>query len=122
MTTPLPAKPGSPWTAAELDLIVADHFAMLSDELAGIPFVKSHRAAALMDLTGRSHRSVEFKHMNLSAVLDALGLPTIRGYRPTIQGNPAQIKRAAKLIDEAERPLPLISHRVTEAGVEIYDA
>jgi len=31
---------------------------------------------------GRTHRSVEFKHMNISAVLRELGLPTIRGYKP----------------------------------------
>ncbi len=31
---------------------------------------------------GRSHRSVEFKHQNISAVLDELGLPWIPGYRP----------------------------------------
>ena len=31
---------------------------------------------------GRTHRSVEFKHMNISAVLSRLGLPTIRGYKP----------------------------------------
>lgn len=64
-----------------MDLIVADYFAMRDMELAGVPFVKSHRAAALMDLTGRPHRSVEFKHMNISAVLEELGAPTIRGYR-----------------------------------------
>src|SRR5690606_31613979 len=29
----------------------------------------------------RTHRSVEFKHMNISAVLAELGLPTIRGYK-----------------------------------------
>ncbi len=31
---------------------------------------------------GRTHRSVEFKHQNISAVLDELGLPWIRGYIP----------------------------------------
>ena len=79
---------GRDWTDDELDLIVADHFAMLADELSGTPFVKAHRARALMERTGRSHRSVEYKHMNLSAVLEALRLPTIRGYRPmlNIQG------------------------------------
>ena len=35
-----------------------------------------------MDLTGRTHRSVEFKHMNISAVLSELGLPIIKGYKP----------------------------------------
>jgi len=31
---------------------------------------------------GRTHRSVEFKHQNISAVLDELGLPWIPGYKP----------------------------------------
>jgi hypothetical protein len=37
-----------------------------------------------MDKIGRTHRSVEFKHMNISAVLRELGLPTIRGYKPKL--------------------------------------
>jgi len=77
-----PAKIGRPWSDDELDAIVADHFAMLRKELAGEPYVKSHHAQVLMAEIGRTHRSVEFKHMNLSAVLAELGLPTIRGYRP----------------------------------------
>jgi hypothetical protein len=35
-----------------------------------------------MRVLSRSHRSVEFKHQNISAVLDKLGLPWIPGYRP----------------------------------------
>jgi hypothetical protein len=31
---------------------------------------------------GRTHRSVEFKHQNISAVLDELGMPWIPGYIP----------------------------------------
>lgn len=77
-----PSKVGTDWTADELDLIVADYFAMLALDAAGQPFVKAHRARALMERTGRSHRSVEFKHMNISAVAAELGLPHVRGYRP----------------------------------------
>jgi hypothetical protein len=35
-----------------------------------------------MTRIGRTHRSVEFKHQNISAVLDELGMPWIRGYIP----------------------------------------
>jgi hypothetical protein len=82
------AKIGTDWGADELDAIVADYFAMLALERAGQAYVKSHRAAALMAEVGRTHRSVEFKHMNISAVLATLGLPTIRGYKPkfNVQG------------------------------------
>lgn len=31
---------------------------------------------------GRTHRSVEFKHQNISAVMEELGLPWILGYKP----------------------------------------
>ena len=55
---------------------------MLGDDLAGRPYVKSRHSAALMARIGRSHRSVEFKHQNISAVLDELGLPWIPGYKP----------------------------------------
>lgn len=75
-------KIGTVWTDEELDLIVADYFAMLAAEQQGRPYVKAHHAARLMDLTGRTHRSVEFKHMNISAVLEESGRPTIRGYKP----------------------------------------
>ncbi len=55
---------------------------MLSADLVGQPYVKSRHSAALMAQIGRTHRSVEFKHQNISAVLDELGLPWIPGYMP----------------------------------------
>ena len=73
---------GTVWSDEELDAIVADYFAMLELEATGRPYVKAHHSAALMARIGRTHRSVEFKHMNISAVLSELALPTIRGYRP----------------------------------------
>lgn len=73
---------GPDWNTGELDAIVADHFAMLADELAGRPYVKSHHNAALREKIGRTAGSVERKHMNISAVLIELGLPTINGYKP----------------------------------------
>jgi hypothetical protein len=75
-------KIGTPWSDDELDAIIADYFAMLGAELAGKPYVKSRHSAALMARIGRTHRSVEFKHQNISAVLEELGLPWIHGYKP----------------------------------------
>lgn len=75
-------KLGKPWNDDELDAIIADYFSMLADELAGRPYVKAHHNAALMDRIGRTHRSIEFKHQNISAVLEELGLPSIPGYKP----------------------------------------
>lgn len=73
---------GEDWSAIELDAIIADYFAMLGDELAQRPYVKAHHRVALMQMTGRSAASIEFKHRNISAVLEELGLPWIWGYKP----------------------------------------
>jgi len=40
------------------------------------------------------------------------------GYRPTLIGNPRQIKQAAQLINQAERPVIIAGHGVTLAGAE----
>lgn len=76
------AKIGKQWQDDELDAIVADYFSMLEDDLSGRPYVKSRHSQALMAQIGRTHRSVEFKHQNISAVLDELGMPWIPGYMP----------------------------------------
>jgi hypothetical protein len=55
---------------------------MLDEELSGRSYVKARHSAALMQQIGRTHRSVEFKHQNISAVLDELGMPWIPGYKP----------------------------------------
>jgi hypothetical protein len=75
-------KIGRPWNDDELDAIVADYFSMLRAELSRQPYVKSHHSAVLMGQIGRTHRSVEFKHQNISAVLEEMGLPWILGYKP----------------------------------------
>jgi hypothetical protein len=77
-------KRGTIWQDDELDLIVADYFAMLLADMSGQTYVKSRHSAALMAKIGRTHRSVEFKHQNISAVLDELGLPGIPGYKPKL--------------------------------------
>jgi Domain of unknown function (DUF3883) len=76
------AKIGTHWQDDELDAIVADYFAMLEYDLSGRPYVKSRHSASLMAQIGRTHGSVEFKHQNISAVLDELGMPWIPGYKP----------------------------------------
>lgn len=71
------------WSDIEVELIVADYFSMLIDELKNIPINKaSHRKALMPLLNNRSDGSVEFKHQNISAVLLSLNLPFIKGYKP----------------------------------------
>ncbi len=72
-----------PWTDEENDLIIADYFAMLENELADRPYNKAeHRRQLLPRLNNRSGGSVEFKHQNVSAVLKGLGEVWITGYKP----------------------------------------
>ncbi len=75
-------KYGTAWRDDELDEIIRVYFAMLAHELSGDSYVKARHTADLMAQIGRSHRSVEFKHQNISAVLEELGLPWIPGYKP----------------------------------------
>ena len=71
------------WTYEENDLIVADYFAMLADDMVERPYNKAeHRRALLPLLKDRSEGSVEFKHQNISAVLKGLGEDWIPGYKP----------------------------------------
>lgn len=70
------------WTDREIDLIVADYFDMLAAELAGRPFSKAEHNFALQQMVSRSRKSIEFKHCNISAVLERLGMPIVSGYRP----------------------------------------
>jgi hypothetical protein len=70
------------WTGEELDLIISDYFIMLDDEAAGTSFNKAQHNRLLQSKIDRSKGSIEFKHQNISAVLQQLGLPRIRGYLP----------------------------------------
>ena len=58
-----------PWTDEENDLIVADYFAMLADDISARCYSKAeHRRALLPLLNDRSEGSVEFKQQNVRAV------------------------------------------------------
>lgn len=115
------APAGTDWTEREIDLIVADYFDMLALDLAGRSFVKAQRNAALQALTGRSRGSIEFKHHNISAVLDRLGMIWLRGYVPRhnyqralVDGVERHIARQPSLFDN-----PMPDKPVTELGERV---
>ncbi len=89
-------QPGSHWTDEQNDLIVADYFAMLAEELAGRSYVKSRHNSSLQMQISRARGSIERKHMNISAVMERLNLPRIKGYAPNVNFQ-------AGLIDAVER-------------------
>lgn len=90
---------GLDWTDQEVDLIVADYFDMLRMELAGEPYVKSRRNAALQHLIGRSRGSIERKHQNISAVLMMLGMRWINGYKPLANYQRALVDGVGRLLE-----------------------
>jgi len=72
-----------PWSDIEIELIIADYFAMLRNQLADVSYNKTgHRRNLLPFLNNRTEGSIEFKHQNISAVLINLGQPYIKGYLP----------------------------------------
>jgi hypothetical protein len=109
---------GSVWSDTEVDLIVADYFSMLADELAGRPFNKAAHNRALQALTGRNHASIEFKHCNISAVLERLGMPTIRGYRPRANFQNALIDGIEQYLASKGQPIFNFAQAVHERVAE----
>lgn len=89
--------PSQAWTDAENDLVVADYFAMLADDVAGRPYNKAeHRRQLLPHLNDRSDGSVEFKHQNISAVLKGLGEVWITGYNPAFNFQTSLVDAVAR--------------------------
>ncbi|CAN7385021.1 DUF3883 domain-containing protein [Devosia sp. LjRoot16] len=112
---------GEDWDAGELDAIIADYFAMLGDELAQKPFVKAQHRVALMHLIGRSAPSIEFKHRNVSAVLQELGLPWIWGYKPALNYQDALFDAVDRYLSGHRHVLDLQPIILPKAAVELQD-
>ena len=103
---------GERWTDEELDLIVADYFLMLNDEAAGVSFNKAQHNRLLRSEIDRTKGSIEFKHQNISAVLQQLGLPRIRGYLPAANYQKAIIAAIDRYLSQN----PVALHPETVVG------
>jgi hypothetical protein len=105
---------GDAWNADELDLILADYFSMLRDELSGRPYVKAHHRARLLEQIARSPGAIERKHQNISAVLMELGLPWIWGYKPLMNFQDALFEAVDRYLsgrhEELEHPPVVVAH------------
>ena len=102
---------GSDWSSIELDLIVADYFAMLKEEQAGQTVRKTDHRRALKTHIQRTDGSIEFKHQNISAVLTQLGLPRIRGYVPAWNFQGAIVDAIGRYLELDSDPVPLKASR-----------
>ncbi|GLB65930.1 DUF3883 domain-containing protein [Arthrobacter mangrovi] len=76
------------WSHDEIDVTVESYFRMLRQELTGKQYNKAEENRRVQAVTGRSKGAVEFKHCNISAVLQGLKSFYIEGYKPraNVQG------------------------------------
>lgn len=107
---------GTDWSSAELDLIVADYFAMLKEEQAGQTIRKTEHRRALKAQIPRSDGSIEFKHQNISAVLTQLGLPRIRGYVPAWNFQGAIALAIGRYMEDQPDPVPMATRPLAGFG------
>src|SRR5258706_4864289 len=70
------------WTRDEVESIVADYFSMLDAYLSGRPHSKAEHNRRMQARIERSKGSIEFKHQNISAVLNNYHQPYLAGYLP----------------------------------------
>ena len=117
---------GQDWTRDEVEATVRDYFEMLRFEATGQSFNKSeHNEQLRQRLRARSKSSIEMKHQNISAILDHLGLPYIRGYKP--RSNFQDLLREV-VLSHVQREQPVLQAIVdaieeqTEPGNKTYRA
>ena len=106
---------GKPWSPQEIEAIVADYFNMLESELAGGVVVKAERNRSLQNVIDRSRGAIEYKHQNISAVLAALGLPFISGYKPAVNYQHALFDAIEARIDRSD-----IQDRVADTNLILH--
>ena len=107
----LPGMASGTWTDEENDLIVADYFAMLADDLAGRPYTKADHNRRLRTRLHRSRPSIEFKHRNISAVMQGLGETWLTGYLPAFNVQMSLADAVARWLHrhpEFQTPAPFV--------------
>ena len=70
------------WSDVENDAIVNAYLVMLEHEQTGRDYSKNEHWSVLTESYMRTRRSVHSRLMNISAIMDALGLPYLKGYAP----------------------------------------
>ena len=95
---------GEAWSDDENDAIVADYFDMLADDVAARPYNKAAHNRALQGMIGRGKGSIEFKHQNISAVMKALGMAWIEGYKPAFNFQSSLVDAVARRLASADLP------------------
>lgn len=99
------------WSREEVEAVVADYLDMMLKERRGEEVNKAEHNRILRNiLTKRSKGSVEFKHQNVSAVLQDFGYPWIEGYKP--RGNYQDLLR--DVVEERLAGFPVLDAVIAE--------
>ncbi len=115
---------GNFWQDWEIEIIVGEYLEMLAMELTGKQFIKAQRNRNLQNRLDRTKGSIEYKHQNISAVMDRLGHPYIKGYRPAINYQRSLFEMVdnqlpdSKILELATQPGKAIR---PERGVKFFD-
>lgn len=72
------------WNDKEIEAVALAYFWMLGEQIAGNVFSKRQVITRLQfdALAGRNKSAIERKLSNISAILDAVGAPWVRGFKP----------------------------------------
>lgn len=103
------------WSRAEVEAIVADYFDMLAKELRGERYSKAdHRRRLIGILSGRTKGSIEYKHQNITAALNQLGVPGIVGYQPARNYQDLLLRVVSERLNGARELLLVVQDQVEE--------
>ena len=110
---------GKPWSETEVEAVVAVYFQMLRmQEMGQTPNKREHNRRLQALLPARNAASIEYKHRNISAVLNLFGAQALNGYKalPNFQRLLVDVVGRALAIDRA---LDEISLRSVETPAEL---
>ena len=115
------------WSVEEVRAVVSAYMEMLTEEIAGRPYVKARYNVQVQNETGRSKGSVEYKLQNVSAMLDVRGLRWIEGYKPArnAQATIGQILDELLATNEGlaaklELPVPTVTPALPSSLDEVF--
>ncbi|MBY4733805.1 HNH endonuclease [Cupriavidus pauculus] len=112
---------GDDWQDEELHATVEAYWEMLRFNDAGTPFVKASYYRRLAERFGRAEGAFERRMQNISALLDARGLPWLKGLKPQANTGANVEVRLAPLLENLfaalTAPIKLAEELDPESGV-----
>lgn len=107
---PLPANSGRDWSDEDNDLLLGTYIEMMRFEQEHIDYKKSHLRQKAQDRLQRTKRSVEFKLMNISAVLSELGFSHIPGYARKMNFQQSLFSAIERRLSDSPEDLKLLEN------------